>query len=267
MKNLKKRNDLPSFIQLPYIFDIKKIIDSLNDIPEEFNDLDDLDGYGKVAESCPCLEETFGLKFKTIEDAYKYLRNSGIKPESMRWNYMNFVKNSRKGFKLKNNPYKQMALTEYNPKFNHKKFKVQIPKNRLDERQYNQIKPWVKNTYLEKVLSTFKGFVTRARISRMEPGCIIDEHIDYNTDYSIRVHIPIRTNDKSGFYVRRGLHEKKNYIKMPADGHCWFINQGYRHSAWNKGDTPRDHLVLSIVGQEDLVMAEKNQQLFHHPEA
>jgi len=259
LKNLKKRNELPNFIQLSYIFDIKKIIDSLNSIPEDFNDLNDLDGYGKVAESCPCLEEIFGLKFNTIESAYNYLRNNGIKPENMNWDYTKFVKNSKKGIKLKNNPYKQMALTEFNPVFNSKKFNVQIPKSRLDERQYNKIKPWVKNTYLEKVLSTFKGSITRARISRMEPGCVIDEHIDYNTNYSIRVHIPIRTNDKSGFYVRRSLNGKKDYIKMPADGRCWFLNQGYRHSAWNKGNTPRDHLVLSIVGQEDLTINTKTK--------
>lgn len=239
-------------MELPYIFDIQEILDLLNNIPEDFNDLNDLDGYGKVAESCPCLEETFGLKFKTIEDAYEYLRKNGIRQNNMKWNYMNFVKTSEQTIRLKDNPYKQMPLTEYNPNFDPKKFHVKIPKNRLDERQYNKIKPWVKNTYLEKVLSTFKGFVTRVRISRMEPGCIVDEHIDYNTDYSIRVHIPLRTNNKSGFYIRRDLNGKKDYIQMPADGHCWFINQGYRHSAWNKGDTPRDHLVLSIVGQDDL---------------
>ena len=260
MKNLKKRNELPNFMQLPYIFDINKIIDSLNNIPEDFNDLNDSDGYGRVAESCPCLEEKFGLKFNTIEDAYKYLRNSGIKPENMKWDYTKFVQNSKSGFKLKNNPYKQMALTEYNTKFNPEEFNVQIPKNRLDERQYNKLKHWVIGTYLEEVLSTFKGLVTRARISRMEPGCVIDEHIDYNTNYSIRVHIPIRTNNKSGFYVRRSLNGKKDYIQMPANGRCWFLNQGYRHSAWNKGNTPRDHLVLSLVGQEDLAMIAKKTE-------
>ena len=253
MRNLKKRNELPNFIKLSYNFNIGKILDFLAGAPEDFDDLNDRDGYGKVAESCPCLEETFGLKFKTIEAAYEYLRKSGVKPDNMKWNYMNFIKAADGTVRIgKSNPYKQMAFTEYNPQFNPEQFNVKIPKNRLDERQYNKLKPWVKGSYLEKVVSTFKGFVTRVRLSRMEPGCIIDEHIDYNTDYSIRIHIPLRTNDECGFYIHRGSGYKKDYVKMPADGSCWFINQGYKHSAWNKGESPRDHLVFSIAGQEDL---------------
>ena len=168
----------------------------------------------------------------------------------MKWDYRNFIKISSGKIKLQDNPYKQMALTEYNSNFDSKKFAVKIPKDRLDERAYNKLKSWAVDTYLEKVLIQFKGFVTRVRVARMEPGCVIDEHIDYNTTYSIRIHIPLRTNNQCGFYVKRGYH--KDFIKMPADGRCWFINQGYRLSAWNKGNRPRDHLVLSIVGQEDL---------------
>jgi hypothetical protein len=35
-------------------------------------------------------------------------------------------------------------------------------------------------------------------------------------------------------------------------GSCWFLNQGLRHSAWNKGDTVRSHIIVSVLGQEDL---------------
>ena len=251
MKNLKRRNELPSFLKLPYRFDLGKILDLLRETPEDFDDLNDSDGYGKVAKSCPQLEEKFGLRFSSIEDAYEHLRKNGIKPDNMKWDYRRFIKISEDGITIQNNPYKQMALTEYNPKFDSEEFHVKIPKNRMDERQYSKIKSWVAGTYLEKVISTFKGFVTRVRVARMEPGCVISEHIDYNTDYSIRVHLPLRTNKKCGFYVKRDI--KKDYISMPADGCCWFLNQGYRHSAWNQGDCPRDHLVFSIVGQEDLL--------------
>lgn len=252
MKTLKKRNELPSFLKLPYIFDIDEICKALAAAPEGFDGLNNPDKYGRLAESCPYLEKKFGLKFKSIEEAYEYLRESGIKDSSMKWDYRNFIEYKNGGIHLKNNPYKQMSITEYNPDFDSGNFEVKIPKNRLDERQYNKIKPWAAGTYLEKALSTFKGFVTRARVSRMEPGCVISEHIDYNTDYSIRIHIPLRTNDKCGFYINRGKNHKKDYIKMPVDGHCWFFNQGYRHSAWNRGSSPRDHLILSVVGQDDL---------------
>ena len=253
MKNLKRRNELPAFLRLAYVFDVKKILEILDRAPERFDDLTERSGCGKLAENTPLLEEKFGLKFKTVEDAYDYLRKTGFKPPGMGWDYTNFIQDDGSAIRLKDNPYKQIALTEYNPDFDSNGFKVRVPGNRLDERQYNLMKSWVKGTYIEKVLSTFKGFVTRVRVSRMEPGCVVEEHIDYNTDYSIRIHIPLRTNDKCGFYVRHDALKRKDYAHMPADGHCWFINPGYRHSAWNKGRDPRDHLVLSVSGQEDLI--------------
>ena len=250
MKDLRKRDELPNFLKLPYTFDLDRICVVIDKAPESFEDLIDLNGYKKVGEACPCLEEIFGLKFQSIEDAYTYLKKTGIKPKNMKWDYRNFIKVSNGKIQLKNNPYKQMALTEYNSDFDSKNWTVKIPKNRLDERAYNKLKPWVVGTYIEKALAQFKGFITRVRVARMEPGCVIDEHIDYNTNYSIRIHIPLKTNDQCGFYIKRASH--KDYITMPANGGCWFINQGYKHSAWNKGDKPRDHLVLSVVGQQDL---------------
>ena len=35
-------------------------------------------------------------------------------------------------------------------------------------------------------------------------------------------------------------------------GSCWFLNQGLRHSAWNKGTTARSHIIVSVDGQKDL---------------
>ena len=35
-------------------------------------------------------------------------------------------------------------------------------------------------------------------------------------------------------------------------GEVWFLNQGLRHSAWNKGKTSRSHIIISVNGQEDL---------------
>ena len=253
MKNLKKRHELPNFLRLPYVFDISKILQALNKAPEGFKDLDGSGAYGKLADSCHCLQKTFGLKFNSLESAYEYLRKTGVRPKGMNWDYRKFITTGTDGkWEVRNNPYKQLAITEYNPEHDRKRFQINIPRNRLDERQYNKLKPWVIGTYLEKVISVFKGFVTRVRVARMEPGCKIGEHIDYNTDYSIRVHIPLRTNEKCGFYIRRRPKANKEHIQMKPDGTCWFVNTGYKHSVWNYGKTPRDHLILSIASQEDI---------------
>ncbi len=252
MSDLLKRDKLPSFLKLPYQFDLSKIIQALKDAPDQFDDLEDHSSYSKVAETCHSLEETFGLKFSSIEDAYEYLRKNNVKPENMNWDYRDFVKSDGDSFRITDNPYKQLALTEYDPNFSRDEFETKIPSSRLDERQYRKIKDWVRGTYLEEVINTFKGNVTRVRVARMEPGSVIGEHIDYNTDYSIRVHIPITTNEDCGFYVKRSRKAEKEFLAMPASGECWFLNQGFLHSAWNKGNEPRDHLVLSISGQVDL---------------
>jgi len=78
----------------------------------------------------------------------------------------------------------------------------------------------------------------------------VAEHIDYNTDYSVRFHIPITTNEKCGFYCVNKQGEKVYQTMEP--GSCWFLNQGMRHSAWNKGTTTRSHIIISLQGQQDL---------------
>ena len=40
--------------------------------------------------------------------------------------------------------------------------------------------------------------------------------------------------------------------KQWHQGECWFLNQGLKHSAWNKGKTPRAHIIISVLTQEDL---------------
>ena len=129
-------------------------------------------------------------------------------------------------------------------------YEKKIPKSRLDERHYNKVKDWVKGTYLEEVITSFKAETTRARIAIMDPGAYVAEHIDYNTDYSVRFHIPITTNVKCGFYCVDKSGEKHYQTMEP--GSCWFLNQGMRHSAWNKGPTTRSHIIISLQGQQDL---------------
>ena len=108
---------------------------------------------------------------------------------------------------------------------------------------------WVKGTYIEEVINSFKGETHRARVAIMEPGCLIKPHIDYNTDYSVRYHIPLTTNKDCGFFV---IKDGEKIHQQMKPGEVWFLNQGLRHSAWNKGKTSRSHIIISVNGQEDL---------------
>ena len=66
----------------------------------------------------------------------------------------------------------------------------------------------------------------------------------------MRYHIPLKTNDKCGF-LNVDKDGKSEEIHMGL-GECWFLNQGFKHSAWNNGDTERWHLIVSVLTQEDL---------------
>ena len=213
------------------------------------------------------LQKAFGLKFDTIEDAYKFLQDNDVEESELRkglgnkrmaWDFRNYVKpfenyivEDKEGrYEVNGSPYKQIALTEYNEAMEERIYDKKIPKSRLDERHYNKIKDWVKGTYIEEVLKSFKAEHTRARIAVMDPGAYVGEHIDYNTDYSVRYHIPLTTNEGCGFYAIDKDGTKHEQTMQP--GECWFLNQGLRHSAWNKGKSPRAHIIISFLSQEDL---------------
>jgi hypothetical protein len=262
-----KRENLPPFKKLPYNFDVEKIQEVLRQMPH-IDDLKVKNGYGdKVGGKSSKLQKAFGLKFNTIEDAYEWLQKNdvaeselskGLNGKRMAWDFRNYVKpfenyiqkDDEGKYEVNGSPYKQIALTEYNPESENRVYDKKIPKSRLDERHYNKPVDWIRNTYIEEVLNAFKAEHTRARVAVMDAGAHVGEHIDYNTDYSVRYHIPLTTNKDCGFYVVDKEGEKHYQTMKP--GECWFLNQGLRHSAWNKGATPRSHIIISFLTQEDL---------------
>ena len=147
---------------------------------------------------------------------------------------------------IQDEKYTSVSLTE----FTDNGYTV-MGKQELDERNYTTLVDWVKGTYFEEVIQTFTGTACRVRILNMNPGAVLLPHIDYNTDYNVRVHIPIHTNDWALFGTRRKSGDVIVH-HMPADGGCWFINQGWEHSAWNFGKTPRVHLLIALNDQTDI---------------
>lgn len=121
----------------------------------------------------------------------------------------------------------------------------------FDERNYTSLMDWVSGTYFEEVIKSFHGTACRIRLLKMSPGAILMPHIDYNTTYNVRVHIPIYTNPWALFGTKRKDGEVKVH-HMPDDGGCWFINQGWEHSAWNFGKTDRIHLLIALNDQTDI---------------
>jgi hypothetical protein len=118
------------------------------------------------------------------------------------------------------------------------------------ETSYNYINE-LSDEYLKSILSKFKGKVSRVRWAVSNPGMKLKPHIDYDTIYAVRYHFPVLTNLESTMSVER--NGKIQTVHVPITGKTWFLNPGFTHWVENNGSTPRVHLIVSVIGQEDLV--------------
>lgn len=155
--------------------------------------------------------------------------------------------------------YKQLSLTEYDNSYNlssrtemsDSKWDNRIAKQDTyaDERWYRKFKDDLP-PYLKEILLTFPNS-HRSRFALLNAGNLVKPHVDYDTLYGIRLHIAIETNDKcyNGGWDKNG-NEIKEHI--PSDGSVWFVNPGVKHYAINGGDTPRNHLIISLDSQSIL---------------
>ena len=219
---MKRREELPFFKKLPYTFDVDRILKDFDLIKDKNDDLTIEGGYGDLV----------GSKTPKLENAF----NIG--------KYTEYVDGMVKG------DYTQVGMTQYNPDAVNREYNIKISNKRPDERHYNSLRPELEGSYIQEVMNTFRGEATRTRIAILKPGAAIKPHIDYNTDYSVRYHIPLKTNDLCGFdNVDKAGNREEIHMEL---GECWFLNQGFRHSAWNNGDTERWHLIVSVLTQEDL---------------
>lgn len=212
---IRDRKELPPYALMPYKFDIEKIRKELIHMPNKVRD--------HISNTCDIPAH---LNTDTVDGAY-----------------------SSHAF----DTYHMIPLTEYDEKNTEEFDDYKTVKNPMkDERRYTKVLDWVKDTYLEEVLNTFKGQVTRTHMRRMNPGGYIKYHYDYNTKYSIRFHIPLTTNEGALFRFKLNPKDEEQVLHMPADGSCYFFNAGYLHQAENNGTTDRDHLVLAVHGQDDI---------------
>ena len=236
---MKDRKQLPAFLKLSYTFDMDRILD-------EFKKFEDIDLYDDLNASNP-------------DSSYGDFYNSSSKLDHLK-KFTESNEDVTKGSQF----YRQLSLTEFDGDKPERKLeqdnnittyrKSTNPNDPsynpvMDERRYTRRKD-ICTGYWNEILDTFKSPVTRTRFAYMAPGHSIKPHIDYNTTYSIRVHIPIITNDQSFMCVKNKNGIQK--MHMPADGSVYFLNTGMTHWAENNGDNGRIHLVISLNGQEDL---------------
>jgi hypothetical protein len=250
MSLLKKRHQLPLFARLPMKFDIERIVKEFHEMQlDHFQKYTDLNPGGHIYEHALFYRQYLHKWFLSEGEAKRAID---------------------RGESFYGEQYRQLGLTEYDSesygRTDYERLKSEMDSGRLeimkrvdknspnyipeaDERNFTRRTKYATGVFAE-ILDAFKGKVTRTRFAVAQPGFRTDTHIDANTDYTIRIHIPIITNVNSIF----GIHGKKRSmeIHLPADGGVWFTNTGYPHYIHNRGTDPRVHLILAIAGQEDL---------------
>lgn len=238
---LLDRKQLPFFMKLSYQFDMSRILD-------EFQKFKDIRLYDDLNASNP-------------DSAYGDFYNSEAKLEHLK-KFAKPNENVIEGSQF----YRQLSLTEFDGEHpvrtvekdnSYTTYRKSTNLDDLaydpvmDERRYTKRKD-ICTGYWNDILDTFKAPVTRTRFAYMAPGHSIKPHIDYNTTYSIRIHIPIVTNTEAFMYVK--FKGETHKMHMPADGGAYFLNTGLVHWAENNGPEGRIHLVISLNGQVDLCL-------------
>jgi len=97
--------------------------------------------------------------------------------------------------------------------------------------------------YMQQSMASFNEVLARSRLMRLNAGCQVAPHVDFNYHWysRVRIHIPIVTNPDVIF------HCGDQKIHMQA-GECWIFDSWRRHKVVNSSDQDRVHLVIDTAG-------------------
>ena len=97
--------------------------------------------------------------------------------------------------------------------------------------------------YHQQVMASFSEVLARSRLMKLDAGCEVQYHVDFNYHWytRVRIHIPISTNPGVVFYCGA---EK---IHM-GEGECWIFDNWRRHNVVNGSEYERIHLVIDLSG-------------------
>lgn len=97
--------------------------------------------------------------------------------------------------------------------------------------------------YHRQVMASFGEVLARSRLMRLEAGCEVPSHVDFNYHWRsrVRIHVPIVTTPEVRF------HCGESTVHMEA-GSCWIFDSWRRHRVVNGSRQARIHLVIDLAG-------------------
>jgi Aspartyl/Asparaginyl beta-hydroxylase len=92
------------------------------------------------------------------------------------------------------------------------------------------------------------GVFPRIMLARIDPGGMIEPHIDANIAalWPHKIHVPLQTNDKVSFLVQPNVHHLH-------EGEAYEVNNMTLHGVRNDGQTPRIHLIFEYYDADQPV--------------
>ena len=111
--------------------------------------------------------------------------------------------------------------------------------------------------YTQQVMAAFGEVLGRSRLMRLDPGCEVPEHIDFNYHWytRVRIHVPVITDPSVTFYCA----DDRVHMKP---GECWIFNSWQRHRVVNAGQQTRVHLVIDTAGSSRFWRTVRRMQQF-----
>jgi len=97
--------------------------------------------------------------------------------------------------------------------------------------------------YHRQVMASFNEVLARSRLMKLDAGCEVQNHVDFNYHWytRVRIHIPVITNPGVVF------HCGDEKVHMAA-GECWIFDNWRRHNVINGSRQDRIHLVIDLSG-------------------
>ena len=97
--------------------------------------------------------------------------------------------------------------------------------------------------YHRQVMASFGEVLARSRLMKLDAGCEVQYHVDFNYHWytRVRIHIPISTNPGVVFYCGA------DKVHM-REGECWIFDNWRRHNVVNDSEYERIHLVIDLSG-------------------
>ena len=97
--------------------------------------------------------------------------------------------------------------------------------------------------YHRQVMASFNEVLARSRLMKLDAGCEVQNHVDFNYHWytRVRIHIPVITNPAVMF------HCGDEKVHMAA-GECWIFDNWRRHNVINGSRQDRIHLVIDLSG-------------------